>query len=173
MNVASLIETYRSRGVTFALNDNGEVRVTGPKMSDDEKTQLRALKSDIAAYLGALPPNPKSASPSIGDDPADWKDAFEERAAIREFDGLYPQAEAEALAFGELVNQWHFQNVVIVEGECAGCRRRIIPGDDSLRLVDGSDVHFGCVRAYGLRWRKNASEALAAAGLTIPEGWAI
>ncbi len=117
--------------------------------------------------------DPNSPGPPVGDDPATWKDAFEERGAIREVDGLYPRAEAEVLAFGELVNQWHFQKAVIVDGECAGCRRRMMPGDDSLRLADGADVHFGCVREYGLRWRKNASDALTAARLTIPEGWTI
>lgn len=107
----------------------------------------------------------------VNNDPQDWLEAFEERAAIREFEGLYPRAEAEALAFGEMVNQWHFQNAVIVEGECAGCGH---PADaDAIRLADGADVHIGCVRAYGLKWRRSASEALEKMGLTIPAGWTV
>lgn len=171
MNVASLIETYRGRGVTFALNDNGEVKVRGPKLSDDEKAQLRAIKSDIARYLSTLPPDPKDAPPSIGDHPQDWRDAFDERAAIREFEGLYPRAEAETLAFGEIVNAWHFQHAVITQGQCAGCGH---PADDDvIRLADSADVHIGCVRAYGLKWRRTASEALERMGLTIPGGWTV
>jgi hypothetical protein len=71
------------------LNNDGELNVRRPKMSNDEKMQLKALKSNIARFLATLPPDQKSATPSIGDDPTDWKDAFEERAAIREFDELY------------------------------------------------------------------------------------
>lgn len=115
------------------------------------------------------PPQPPGLS--IGDDPQDWQEAFKERAAIREFDGLYPRAEAEILAFGELVNQWHFQHAVITQGQCAGCGR---PADaDTIQLADGADIHLGCVRAYGIKWRRAASEALVAMGLTIPAGWAI
>ena len=115
------------------------------------------------------PPQPPGLP--VRDDPADWLDAFEERAAIREFDGLYPRAEAEILAFGELVNQWHFQHAVITPGQCAGCGR---PADeDVIRLADGADAHLGCVRTYGLKWRRMASESLVGLGLAIPSGWTI
>ena len=147
------------------------MKVRGPKLPDDEKARLRALKSDIARYLSTLPPDPKDAPPSIGDDPRDWREAFEERAAIRQFDGLYPRPEAEVLAFGEIVNQWHFQHAVITPGKCAGCGR---PADeDVIRLADGADAHLGCVRTYGLKWRRMASESLVGFGLAIPSGWTI
>jgi hypothetical protein len=114
---------------------------------------------------------PHSPGLPIGEDSLDWKDAFEERAAICEFDGLYPRPVAEVLAFGDIVNQWHFQNAVVEPGQCAGCGHHA--ECDVIRLADCADVHLGCVRAYGLKWRRAASDALAAMGLTIPEGWSI
>jgi hypothetical protein len=36
-----------------------------------------------------------------------WRDFFDERAAHREFDGGYSRAEAERLAFGEMILEWH------------------------------------------------------------------
>src|ERR1051325_9482943 len=52
------------------------------------------------------PPSPakvaKAPPPIEGRPPDWWRDEFEERAAIREFDGGYSRAEAERFAWGEL-----------------------------------------------------------------------
>lgn len=138
-----------------------------PCQPEEKSSRLARL-----SRLSCSAQNPKSPGLPVNDDPQEWLDAFEERAAIREFDGLYPRAEAEALAFGEVVNQWHFQHAVITQDRCAGCGHPA-EGDDVIRLADGADVHLGCVRAYGLKWRRAASDALVAMGLTIPAGWSI
>jgi len=39
----------------------------------------------------------------------DWQALFDERAAIREYDGRHTRAEAERLAWGALENRWHMQ----------------------------------------------------------------
>src|SRR6516225_10456135 len=36
-------------------------------------------------------------------------DIYEERAAIHEFDGHYSRAEAESLAWGDVLNRWHMR----------------------------------------------------------------
>lgn len=112
-------------------------------------------------------------APPVHDDPESWREAYEERAAIREFSGEYPRSRAEVLAFGDMVNQWHVQHAKPIQGECAGCRKLILSEDDVETLTDGAQVHPNCIRAYGLRWRLTASQALQEAGIPIPEGWEI
>jgi hypothetical protein len=38
---------------------------------------------------------------------SDWRDFYEERAAIRQYEASYSRQEAERLAWGEVVNEWH------------------------------------------------------------------
>jgi hypothetical protein len=59
----------------------------------------------------------------------DWGDLFEERAAIRQYDGRCTRVEAERLAWGELETRWHMQRGERVDRDvCAGCRRAIANG---------------------------------------------
>ena len=54
-----------------------------------------------------------------------WRDLFEERAAHREFDGGHSRADAERLAFGEMILEWHRRYGARPDPfRCAGC------GDD-------------------------------------------
>jgi hypothetical protein len=102
----------------------------------------------------------------------DWRALFEERAAIREFDGGYTRKQAEALAWGEIQNRWHLEHVHRVPRYlCAGCRRPI-GASEALDLVDGNRVHLTnsnfCLIQHGNRWRANATRALLALGLQPP-----
>lgn len=38
--------------------------------------------------------------------PGDWREIYEERAAIMEFDGRLPRERAEVLALAEVWNRW-------------------------------------------------------------------
>jgi hypothetical protein len=111
------------------------------------------------------------ASPSVAADPDLWRDFFEERAAIREFDGLRPRAEAELLAWGDLLNKWH-----LLHGrrwpawQCSGCDEPI-GGLPALTNIDGNRVHFGCGTRFGERWRGAAVTGLRALGLEPPKGF--
>lgn len=52
-----------------------------------------------------------------------WRDMFEERAAVREFDGGLSRADAEAAAFGDLAATWRAENPLAANDgrECAFC----------------------------------------------------
>jgi hypothetical protein len=70
-------------------------------------------KKQLANQL-SIPGNPCNlehqayrAEPGIAVDPGQWRDIFEQRAAYREFNGSRSRAEAEILAWGELLNKWH------------------------------------------------------------------
>jgi hypothetical protein len=102
----------------------------------------------------------------------DWHNLYEDRAAIREFDGHYTRAEAELLAWGEIENRWHLQHGERVPRDlCAGCRKPI-SNAEALDLIDGARVHLAnsneCLIRHGERWRAVATRALKAMGLRPP-----
>jgi hypothetical protein len=106
--------------------------------------------------------------------PADWRDLYEERSAIHQYDGHYSGAEAEPLAWGEMQNRWHAEHGERVSRDfCAGCRRPIGTAA-ALDMIDGSRVHLdggnACLIRHGKRWRAAATRALMALGLCPPAG---
>jgi hypothetical protein len=60
-----------------------------------------------------------TASQKIDDAVVDWRDWYEERAAIRQFEGGYSREEAERLAKGEAEDRWRRGHM--------GQERRLIP----------------------------------------------
>jgi hypothetical protein len=106
-------------------------------------------------------------------DPSRWCALYEERAARREFDGGYPRAKAELLAWREIEWRWHMAHGERVPPDlCAGCRRPIGMAK-SLDLIDGARLHdsgYDCLIRHGERWRRAATRALAAIGLQPPAG---
>jgi hypothetical protein len=133
------------------------------------------IVSQSVKSVTAPPERPAaSAKAESGIDPAYWRDLFEERAAIRQFDGGYSRPEAERLGWGELQNRWHMTHGERVPRDlCAGCRRPI-GGADALDLIDGNRVHdaagHDCLIRWGEHWRGAATHALAAMGLPPPAG---
>jgi hypothetical protein len=74
-------------------------------------------------------------------DPEHWRQLYDERAAIREYEGGYSRAEAEGLAWGEVELRWHMaHHGPAVPGVCAGCRRPITD-EAVISLIDGNKVH--------------------------------
>ena len=109
-----------------------------------------------------------------GWDAADWRAFFGERAAIREYDGMRPRAEAERLAWGETLVEWHKATASPPPSwQCAGCGDPIA-GAPAMTLPDAARVHdvagYACLIAYGKRWRAAAAEGLATMGIEQPSG---
>ncbi len=50
-----------------------------------------------------------------------WRDAFEEKAAIREHDGGLPRAEAEAAALRDVATRWRSENPLPASDRAACC----------------------------------------------------
>jgi hypothetical protein len=141
-------------------------------------------RRDIAEERGAVTtaPDPPAITPATeaeeGAATADqtwWRDQYEERAAIRQYDGGYPRAEAELLAWREMETRWHATHGERVPRDvCAGCRRAI--GDaEALDLIDGCRVHIAdghnCLIRHGERWHNEATAGLRALGLDPPPGF--
>ena len=103
-------------------------------------------------------------------DAADWRAYYDERAAIREYDGQRPRPFAETLAWGELQNEWHrLHGDHPPAWQCAGCQKPI-GGPPVFVFPDGARAHddLGCIAAYGRRWRSAATAALVKLGLSRP-----
>jgi hypothetical protein len=160
-----LIEDARAAGLSIEVEGADLIIEADYEMPPDLLASLRQHKAELIAVL--VPPS-SSAAPTA----EWWRDEFEERAAIREYDGHYTRAEAERLAWGELENRWHREHGERLSADiCAGCRRPI-GNAEALDQIDGNRVHadrdHSCLIAFGKRWRGAARRALLNMGLNPP-----
>src|ERR1700704_2562502 len=73
---------------------------------------IQQSKSDILAVLAA----------STTGESTWWRDQFNERAAHRQFDAGYARSDAEQLAYGGVVLDWHRRHGAHPDpNQCAGC----------------------------------------------------
>lgn len=155
-----------------------QLLVQGPRRAEP---LVRLLADHKVEIMAALTQARGSARPALRELPAAeagyCRDFFGERAAHREFDGGYSRADAERLAFGEMILEWHYQHGVRPEpSRCAGCGDEL-PAAIGLALCDGACVHFDAVRgvdciiAYGKKWRGAAVTALHGLGFSPPQGF--
>jgi hypothetical protein len=108
-----LLAEVRAAGVHLAL-DGGALRVRVPKgvLTAAQREQLTAHRAEIAALLAepAADRTHRDMSrpvPPVAVDalPVDLMLAFEERAALAEFDGGLDRAAAERLAWDEVIGE--------------------------------------------------------------------
>lgn len=115
----------------------------------------------------------RAVSPSAWD-PEDWLEYFHERAAVREFDGGVPRADAERLAVEDTISQWLALHPARPTQPQAGCMFCGQPEElmDSLLSVLAADhghtwVHDLCHGAWLQKRRAEARAALAQAGIRV------
>lgn len=99
----------------------------------------------------------------------DWRDQFEEWAAVAEFDGGQSRTDAERAALNALVDHWLAKTPPpsSAEGECAHCGDAL-PDVDAMAVTAGAEavrVHRRCHRPLMSERRRQAIEALDAMGL--------
>jgi hypothetical protein len=101
MTAIELLEDLKKRGVDLEPEgDSLRYRAPAGALTPALRQALAAHKAEVLAHLrGDLPA-------AVADWPADWREVFEERAAIMEYDGGLPRPEAEARA-EELVREAH------------------------------------------------------------------
>ena len=99
----------------------------------------------------------------------DWRDHYEERAAIIEHDGDLPRTEAERQALANTVNQWLVMHPPPATDEhdgCVHCNAGL--GEDGVPVVAGGAhtwIHSRCHHAWLTERRRHAAEALRAVGI--------
>lgn len=104
----------------------------------------------------------------------DWREYFEERAAIAEHDGKLPRHRAEGAAWESTIAEWCRRNPPrLTPGLCAACGASLdLTGHGWRPLGDGATVHYveglACWRGYGAQRRAAAVEALNSHGIKSP-----
>jgi hypothetical protein len=139
---------------------------------------VRRLRQSKWALLEELAPAWYSANPADQDktpDAAWWRDRY--AALVRWFHVERQWVEAEAIAYGELLDEWrksHGRRWPV--SQCAGCDEPI-GGLSALLLADKNRVHFveerECLIRFGRRWRGEAVAGLQALGLEPPAGFKV
>jgi hypothetical protein len=95
MNALELLQDLAGRGVV--LTPHGRkllVKAPAGTLRAVDRKLLSRLKPALLAIL--------EASRTPGELPPDWRELWEERAAIREFDGGLDREQAEALALADV-----------------------------------------------------------------------
>jgi hypothetical protein len=155
LSAALALKTAHAVGVHVRI-DGDDLELEAP--AQPPQAVLELLSSHKADILRLLRPA------NDGWSPEDWRVFFEERAAILEFDGGLPRAEAEARAFAYCVTEWINRNPTpSAPGRCLGCGGGERPSDSLLPF--GTDtighawVHRTCWPAW---YRAREAEAMVA-----------
>jgi hypothetical protein len=171
----TLIREARDAGLRLVAKGNKLV-IRGPKRAESTARKLIDHKWAVLAVLRGALVDPPLLSAISGDSTDDWREMYEERAAIRQYNGGYRRDVAERLAWGEVIEIWCDRIALKHPPDtCAGCGE-VLAGD-SLDLPGGARIHwepsreFTCLIAYGFARKRRAVEALAALGLVPPSGW--
>jgi hypothetical protein len=104
----------------------------------------------------------------------DWREFFDERAGIAEFDGGLPRDQAEAQAFSCCVGEWLLRNPVqSPSGRCHQCGHSggmLLPylTGYSVKTPGHTWLHQDCSPAWHRTYRAKAEAALKAMGISIP-----
>jgi hypothetical protein len=143
------------------------------EVRDATEAVARGERSDATGATDEIPGSGRIAKE--GADPTAWRNLYSERADHHEFGGERPRAEAERLAYGDLLNRWHMAHGRRwPDCQCAGCDAPI-GGLSSLALPDDAQVHLDdkldCLTRYGRRWRGEAIAALCVFGIKTPQGF--
>jgi hypothetical protein len=160
--MGSLLNTLRA-----SVQRRGDVSIGNERNENNELTpqqeRVTSLNSFISSPYTVSLDEPQACSvdcvaPPLGDasspeEAAELRDLYEERAAIRQYDGHYTRPEAEQLAWGEVINEWrrrHWRR--FPPNLCSGCEEAL-PDAEAFDLGDGNRAHndpdWKCVIATG------------------------
>jgi hypothetical protein len=170
--LAAIGAVVKSDGDSLILRA-GQKPIPGELVSD-----LRRAKGEILARLHSLESASQNAARSeVGEnfDTKSWRPHFTIRTIAWGLSSRRSKADAERLAYGELLDEWRKSHGRRWPAwQCAGCDEPI-GGLSVLSLADGSRVHFDeereCLIRFGRRWRSEAVAALQAIGLDPPAGF--
>ncbi len=140
-------------------DDNGQ---TDDAQAKTTRQSSKAVEREAAADRPAL------------DEPAGWRERLQVHQGRRRNLG-YDVTTANALAAGEVLNEYHFALTATDPPDptiCAGCGESL--AGPSLDLGHGARVHdrdgHRCLITYGRKWRKQAADRLARLGIEVPAG---
>ena len=158
MSAVEALRMARESGVRIGVEGADLILEAKTEPSPKVLEAIGRHKAGIVALL----------TPAEGDWTAeDWREFFDERAAIMEHDGGLSKVEAEAGAFECCVVEWLILNPEPSEpGHCAWCGKHASGG--SVIVPFGTQnhghawLHHDCWPAWRERRRQNAVDALSA-----------
>ena len=166
-----LLERLAEIGATLEpTGDHLILRAGATPVPAELVKRLRQAKRDLPEELAPAryPANPADQGKTA--DAAWWRDRY--AALVRWFHVDRQLVEAEAIAYGELLDEWrksHGRRWPV--WQCAGCDEPI-GGLSALLLADENRVHFDeereCLIRFGRRWRGEAVAGLQALGFEPP-----
>jgi hypothetical protein len=166
--ILTLLLALRRQGVSI-VQDGPNLVIDGPEavLTDSLVASLRSIKGELTAAL-----RPHAAAEWSAED---WQAYFDERAAVREYDGGQSRAEAEAGALEDTIERWlacHPAELTSASNGCVYCGRPEQPWNALLPIFTpggGVWMHDQCWPAWYRSRRVHAREALLQAGLCVPE----
>lgn len=162
MNTAQqLVQDVHSAGGTVVAA-GGKLKLSAPApLPDSLIEKIRQHKAEVIGLLAG--------SQWVTDD---WRQFYEERAAVLEYDGELDRAEAERQAFEATIIHW--MNLTppqnLDNDHCAQCGNPVGRiGNDAVPFLTGGGghvwLHHGCHPAWMARRRREATDALNAMGI--------
>jgi hypothetical protein len=162
MDGLTLLRRARDAGLNVAA-DGDKLVIRGPKRAEPVARLLIEHKPEV---LATLVPTQSPAQ--------QWRHRYAARISHWFLRGRRPWQEAEALAYHEVLNEWHMlYGRRWPQSQCAGCDEPIADRA-TLTLADNNCIHFediDCLLRYGERWRGVAVAALQRLGLDPPVGF--
>ncbi len=180
MDGVTLLRQAGAAGLAVTA-EGGKLVIRGPKRAEPVARLLIEHKPEV---LAALVPGSHSADlvgavdrPPVTD--PTWQGHYSARVVHWFLRGQRRWHEAEAIAYGEMLMEWHEHYGARSDPcRCAGCGEEL-SGRDGLVLSDGARLHLAgvrgleCVTAYGHKWRGAAVNQLRALGLDPPHGFTL
>jgi hypothetical protein len=161
MNATTLIAEARAAGLILHLIGEDRLKCKGMHpIQPDLLKRLQEARADVIAALREE--GHRGHRGHKVDEPQRWRDAFEERAAIREHDGGLSRAEAEAAALLDMATRWRSENPMPASGRDACCYcDKPAPCTSILAGAPGEHawIHRECLEPMN---RSRQEEALAA-----------
>ena len=162
MSAAKLLEDVRASGIEVTVDGEFLLLKAANEPSPEVLKTLREHKSALLHLLQ---------SEKSGWSANEWRDYFEERAAISEFDHGFPRINAEKNAFDLCVQEWLRQHTTTsAQGVCNQCLQ---PKGLMQLCITGGDVHTpahvwlhpNCAGQWHEARRDSAIASLKAIGL--------
>lgn len=158
MNAGLLLRDLGLRGITVQA-DGAQLVVDGParELSEGLLVRLRLAKADLLSALQA-----RKVSKWDG---KDWQAYFDERAAVREYEGELPRPEAERLAFIDTAEHWLRLNPPAPSDPAQGCVHCGLAGQKGellpvLAAGGHTWIHDHCLSSWARDRTADASAAL-------------
>ena len=169
MSAAEALKRARAAGIRLGIDGDALALEASAPPPAEVLDLLARHKADIVTLL----------RPGIdGWSGEDWREFFDERAGIAEFDGGLPRDQAEARAFSCCVGEWLQRNPArSPSGRCDLCGKSkgmLLPNLTGYSVKDPGHtwLHQECSRAWHQAHRAKAVSALVTMGISIPTKFA-